>query len=201
MTVGGEYAVLAPLLWVFALAMSGYALLNVLLFNDVGGGGQPWSAPRCRYSGQHGGFDVFHDSVWQLVTVNADLGCDPALDPRGDRRPSLFRALRTSAHGREELRANRTGDALPGRPESPGQIGLPRRAQGKETRTPLSDRPRPSEAGPGDATSVKLDVPRGTSNGRADRDEAGRNVHRRRPCGRADSTTSSRRSTPSRNRG
>lgn len=97
LTVGGEYADAAPLLWVFALAMSGYALLNVLLFNDLGRGGTAMVKLLVAGAiGQLVGLAIFHDSVWQLVTVSAVSAAALLLIHEVVIDPSLVRAARSS---------------------------------------------------------------------------------------------------------
>jgi len=97
LTVGGEYADAAPLLWVFALAMSGYALLNVLLFNDLGRGGTGMVKLLLTGTvGQLAGYAIFHDSVWELVTVSAVSAAVLLLVHEVLVDPSLLRAARTS---------------------------------------------------------------------------------------------------------
>ena len=96
-TVGGDYAEAAPLLWVFALAMSGYALLNVLLFNDLGRGGT--AVVKLLVVGTAGqiiAFAIFHGSVWQLVTVNAVSAALLLVAHEVLIDPSITRAARTS---------------------------------------------------------------------------------------------------------
>jgi O-antigen/teichoic acid export membrane protein len=97
LTVGREYADAGPLLWIFALAMSGYALLNVLLFNDLGHGGT--SMVKLLVGGtaaQLAGFAIFHDSAWQLVTVSALSAALLLVAHEAFVEPSLLRAVRTS---------------------------------------------------------------------------------------------------------
>ena len=97
LTVGGDYAEAAPLLWIFALAMSGYALLNVLLFNDLGRSGTAMVKLLVAGTvGQLVGFALFHDSVWQLVTVSAVSSAVLLLLHEVLVDPSLVRAVRTS---------------------------------------------------------------------------------------------------------
>jgi O-antigen/teichoic acid export membrane protein len=97
LTVGGDYADAAPLLWIFALAMSGYALLNVLLFNDLGRGGTAMVKLLVAGTvGQLVGFAIFHDSVWQLVTVSALSAALLLVIHEALIDPSLLRAIRTS---------------------------------------------------------------------------------------------------------
>jgi hypothetical protein len=94
-TLGGEFADAAPLLWLFALTMSGYALFNILLFADLGRGGT--RVVRLAAAGaviQLAGLAIFHGTPWQLLTVSAvtSLGLlvvhEIAIDP------SLTSALR-----------------------------------------------------------------------------------------------------------
>ena len=97
LTVGGDYAEAAPLLWIFALAMSGYALLNVLLFNDLGRSGTAMvKLLAAGMAGQLVGFAIFHDSVSQLVTVSAVTSAILLLLHEALVDPSLLRAARTS---------------------------------------------------------------------------------------------------------
>jgi len=96
LTVGGEYADAGPLLWIFALAMSGYALLNVLLFNDLGQGGT--SMVKLLVGGtaaQLVAFAIFHDSAWQLVTVSAATSFVLLLVHEVLVDPSLTRGVRS----------------------------------------------------------------------------------------------------------
>jgi O-antigen/teichoic acid export membrane protein len=108
LTVGAEYAAAAPLLWVFALAMSGYALLNVLLFNDLGRGGT--TMVKLLLVGtvaQLVGYAIFHDSVWELVTVCAVSAALLLLVHEAFVDPSLLRAARSSRTTMNNLRSSR----------------------------------------------------------------------------------------------
>jgi len=97
LTVGAEYADAAPLLWIFALAMSGYALLNVLLFDDLGHGGTRMvKVLLVGTAGQLCGYAIFHDSVWQLVTVSAVSAALLLLVHEAFVDASLLRAARSS---------------------------------------------------------------------------------------------------------
>lgn len=97
LTVGAEFADAAPLLWIFALAMSGFALLNVLLFNDLGHGGTSMvKLLLVGTAGQLCGYAIFHNSVWQLVTVSAVSAAVLLLVHEAFVDASLLRALRTS---------------------------------------------------------------------------------------------------------
>jgi O-antigen/teichoic acid export membrane protein len=97
LTVGGKYADAAPLLWIFALAMSGYALLNVLLFNDLGRGGTGMVKLLLAGTlGQLAGYAVFHASVWQLVTVSATSAAFLLLAHELLVDPSILRAARSA---------------------------------------------------------------------------------------------------------
>jgi O-antigen/teichoic acid export membrane protein len=97
LSVGGAYAAAAPLLWIFALAMSGYALLNVLLFNDLGRGGTTMvKLLVVGTAGQLVGLAIFHGSVWQLVTVSVVTAVLLLLTHEVFIDASLVRAVRTS---------------------------------------------------------------------------------------------------------
>ena len=107
LTVGSEYADAAPLLWIFALAMSGYALLNVLLFNDLGRGGTAMVKLLVLGTvGQLVGLAIFHDSVWQLVTVSVVSATLLLLIHEALIDPSLLRATRTGGRVARSIRSS-----------------------------------------------------------------------------------------------
>ena len=69
--LGGAFDDAAPLLWMFGLAMSGYSLLNVLLFYHLGRGHSTMSW--LLFGGavaQAAAFLLLHDSPRQLLTVS-----------------------------------------------------------------------------------------------------------------------------------
>jgi O-antigen/teichoic acid export membrane protein len=97
LTVGSEYHRAAPLLWIFALAMSGYALLNVLLFNDLGHGGT--KMVKLLVFGtvvELVAFSFLHGSPEQIVAVSAGTAALLLLVHEAFVDPSLIRALRAS---------------------------------------------------------------------------------------------------------
>lgn len=69
--LGQKYAAAGPLLWMFALAMTGYALLNVLLMYHLGRGvvGFAWLLLGGAAL-QAGAYGAFHDSPRQILTVS-----------------------------------------------------------------------------------------------------------------------------------
>jgi O-antigen/teichoic acid export membrane protein len=69
---GDSYDDAAPLLWVFGLAMSGYALLNVLFFYHLGHGDRRFAWLLMGGAVVEAiGFAVFQDSPGELITVSA----------------------------------------------------------------------------------------------------------------------------------
>jgi O-antigen/teichoic acid export membrane protein len=106
LTVGSEYERAAPLLWIFALAMSGYSLLNVLLFDDLGRGRT--TMVKLLVAGaalQLVGFALFHGSVWQLVIVSASTAAILLVAHELFLDASLIRAARGSRAVIREMRS------------------------------------------------------------------------------------------------
>jgi O-antigen/teichoic acid export membrane protein len=106
LTVGSEYERAAPLLWIFALAMSGYSLLNVLLFDDLGRGRT--TMVKLLVAGaalQLVGFALFHGSVWQLVIVSASTAGILLVAHELFLDASLIRAARGSRAVIREMRS------------------------------------------------------------------------------------------------
>ena len=68
---GADYADAADLLWLFGIAMSGFALLNVLLVYHLGHDRSSFAwLLVCGAVAQIGLFLVFHESPRQLVVVD-----------------------------------------------------------------------------------------------------------------------------------
>jgi O-antigen/teichoic acid export membrane protein len=98
---GGRYADAAGLLWLFGIAMTGYAVLNIILIYDLGRGGR---SVAWLFAGgavvQVGAFLLVHGSARELIAV--DIGVAGALlvaeEIATDRM--LFRALTSRAPAR-----------------------------------------------------------------------------------------------------
>jgi hypothetical protein len=68
---GSEFDDAAQLLWLFAVAMSGYAVLNILLFYHLGRNSSSMSWLLLAGAGAEAiGFAIYHDSARELLFVS-----------------------------------------------------------------------------------------------------------------------------------